>query len=141
MTCTCALITSVSFTVKPSSTFDSSINFFQPQSCSFLQKRCSVSAGSSTSSVQLRSSAADRIGLLSAGLAGVPVLLIPRAAPEYLLFFGSLLTTAIVNCAKWLQPADTERLLLVLPAEMAPAQLAGWQRRGDQLQSASDRRV
>ena len=25
--------------------------------------------------------------------------------PEYLDFFGSLLTTAIVNCAKWLQPA------------------------------------
>mmetsp|Transcript_10448 Transcript_10448/g.28560 ORF Transcript_10448/g.28560 Transcript_10448/m.28560 type:complete len:216 (-) Transcript_10448:528-1175(-) len=43
MTCTCALMTRVSATVKPSSTLDSSMNFFQPQSCSFLQKRCSVS--------------------------------------------------------------------------------------------------
>eukprot|EP00983_Pelagomonas_calceolata_P068820 1150099-Pelagomonas_calceolata.AAC.8 len=37
-------MTRVSATVKPSSTLDSSMNFFQPQSCSFLQKRCSVSA-------------------------------------------------------------------------------------------------
>mmetsp|Transcript_78822 Transcript_78822/g.190949 ORF Transcript_78822/g.190949 Transcript_78822/m.190949 type:complete len:291 (-) Transcript_78822:350-1222(-) len=66
ITCTCALITSVSATVNPSITFESSMNFFQPQSCSFLQNRWSVS--------------------------------------EYLLFFGSLFTTAIVNCAKWLQP-------------------------------------
>ena len=44
MTCTWALMTSVSATVKPSSTLESSINFFHPQSCSFLQKRCSVSA-------------------------------------------------------------------------------------------------
>jgi hypothetical protein len=44
MTCTCALITSVSATVKPSSTLDSSMNFFHPQSCSFLQNTCSVSA-------------------------------------------------------------------------------------------------
>jgi len=28
-----------------------------------------------------------------------------QCTPEYLDFFGSLLTTAIVNCAKWLQPA------------------------------------
>ena len=59
-------MTSVSATVKPSSTLLNSMNFFQPQSCSFLQKRCSVS--------------------------------------EYLLFFGSLLTTAMVNWAKWLHP-------------------------------------
>ena len=59
-------MTRVSATVNPSSTLDSSMNFFHPQSCSFLQKRCRVS--------------------------------------EYLLFFGSLFTTAIVNCAKWLQP-------------------------------------
>lgn len=44
MTWTCALMTSVSATVNPSSTLLSSMNFFQPQSCSFLQKRCSVSA-------------------------------------------------------------------------------------------------
>ena len=44
MTWTCALMTSVLATVKPSSTLDSSMNFFQPQSCSFLQKRCRVSA-------------------------------------------------------------------------------------------------
>ena len=44
MTWTWALMTSVLATVKPSSTLDSSINFFQPQSCSFLQKRCRVSA-------------------------------------------------------------------------------------------------
>lgn len=44
MTWTCALMTSVSATVKPSNTLLSSMNFFQPQSCSFLQKRCSVSA-------------------------------------------------------------------------------------------------
>ena len=66
MTCTWALITSVSLTVKPSITLLSSMNFFHPQSCSFLQKRCSVSL--------------------------------------YLLFLGSLFTTAIVTCAKWLQP-------------------------------------
>ena len=44
MTWTWALMMSVSSTVKPSSTLLSSMNFFQPQSCSFLQKRCSVSA-------------------------------------------------------------------------------------------------
>jgi hypothetical protein len=44
MTWTCALMTRVLLTVKPSSTLLSSMNFFQPQSCSFLQKRCSVSA-------------------------------------------------------------------------------------------------
>mmetsp|Transcript_23473 Transcript_23473/g.58159 ORF Transcript_23473/g.58159 Transcript_23473/m.58159 type:complete len:284 (+) Transcript_23473:1497-2348(+) len=43
ITCTCALITKVSATVNPSSTLDSSINFFHPQSCSFLQNRCRVS--------------------------------------------------------------------------------------------------
>ena len=69
MTCTCALITRVSDTVKPSSTLESSMNFFQPQSCSFLQKRWRVS--------------------------------------EYLLFLGSLFTTAMVNCAKWLQPGSS----------------------------------
>ena len=50
MTWTCALMTSVLATVKPSSTLDSSINFFQPQSCSFLQKRCRVSAANDDSS-------------------------------------------------------------------------------------------
>jgi hypothetical protein len=45
MTWTCALMTRVSDTVNPSSTLDSSMNFFHPQSCSFLQKRCSVSGG------------------------------------------------------------------------------------------------
>lgn len=44
MTWTWALMTSVLETVKPSSTLFSSINFFQPQSCSFLQNLCSVSA-------------------------------------------------------------------------------------------------
>ena len=44
MTWTWALMTRVLLTVKPSSTLLSSMNFFQPQSCSFLQKRCSVSA-------------------------------------------------------------------------------------------------
>ena len=44
MTWTCALMTRVLLTVNPSSTLLSSMNFFQPQSCSFLQKRCSVSA-------------------------------------------------------------------------------------------------
>ena len=44
ITCTCALMTKVLFTVKPSSTLFSSMNFFQPQSCSFLQNLCSVSA-------------------------------------------------------------------------------------------------
>jgi hypothetical protein len=44
MTWTCALMTRLSPSVKPSSTLPSSMNFFQPQSCSFLQKRCSVSA-------------------------------------------------------------------------------------------------
>ena len=62
ITCTWALITSVSATVNPSRTFESSMNFFHPQSCSFLQNRCRVS--------------------------------------EYLDFFGSLFTTAMVNCAK-----------------------------------------
>lgn len=66
ITCTCALITSVSATVNPSNTLLNSMNFFQPQSCSFLQKRCNVSL--------------------------------------YLLFLGSLFTTAMVNCAKWLHP-------------------------------------
>ena len=37
-------MTRVLATVKPSSTLDSSMNFFQPQSCSFLQNLCSVSA-------------------------------------------------------------------------------------------------
>ena len=45
MTWTCALMTRVLDTVKPSSTLFSSMNFFQPQSCSFLQNLCSVSAG------------------------------------------------------------------------------------------------
>lgn len=31
-------------------------------------------------------------------------------SPEYLLFLGSLLTTAMVNCAKWLHPAAMRRL-------------------------------
>ena len=44
MTWTCALMTSVLATVKPSSTLESSMNFFQPQSCSFLQNLCKVSA-------------------------------------------------------------------------------------------------
>ena len=44
ITWTWALMTRVLLTVKPSSTLLSSMNFFQPQSCSFLQKRCSVSA-------------------------------------------------------------------------------------------------
>lgn len=43
ITCTWAFITRVSATVNPSSTFDSSMNFFHPQSCSFLQNRCNVS--------------------------------------------------------------------------------------------------
>ena len=45
MTWTWALMTSVSWAVlvNPSVTFPSSMNFFHPQSCSFLQKRCSVS--------------------------------------------------------------------------------------------------
>lgn len=43
ITWTWALIISVSESRKPSNTFDSSINFFQPQSCSFFQKRCNVS--------------------------------------------------------------------------------------------------
>jgi hypothetical protein len=30
-------------------------------------------------------------------------------APEYFDFLGSLLTTAIVNCAKWLHPAKRTR--------------------------------
>ena len=38
-------MTSVSATVNPSSTLDNSMNFFHPQSCSFLQNRCSVSTG------------------------------------------------------------------------------------------------
>ena len=67
-TCTWALITRVSATVNPSRTLLSSMNFFHPQSCSFLQNLCSVSL--------------------------------------YLDFFGSLFTTAMVNCAKWLQPVD-----------------------------------
>ncbi len=49
MTWTWALMTSVLATVKPSSTLDSSMNFFQPQSCSFLQKRCRVSAADDSS--------------------------------------------------------------------------------------------
>lgn len=28
--------------------------------------------------------------------------------PEYFDFFGSLLTTAIVNCAKWLHPVSSQ---------------------------------
>ncbi len=44
MTWTCALMTSVLATVKPSITLLSSMNFFQPQSCSFFEKRWSVSA-------------------------------------------------------------------------------------------------
>ena len=44
MTWTWALMTRVLDTVKPSSTLFSSMNFFQPQSCSFLQNLCSVSA-------------------------------------------------------------------------------------------------
>lgn len=51
MTCTCALMTRVLLTVKPSSTLLSSMNFFQPQSCSFLQKRCKVSARTCTSAL------------------------------------------------------------------------------------------
>mmetsp|Transcript_8792 Transcript_8792/g.22636 ORF Transcript_8792/g.22636 Transcript_8792/m.22636 type:complete len:218 (-) Transcript_8792:923-1576(-) len=43
ITWTWALITNVSDTVKPSRTFDSSMNFFHPQSCSFLQNRWRVS--------------------------------------------------------------------------------------------------
>ena len=54
--------------MNPSRTLLSSIDFFHPQSCSFLQNLCSVSL--------------------------------------YLDFFGSLFTTAMVNCAKWLQPVD-----------------------------------
>jgi len=48
MTCTWAFMTRVLFTVKPSSTLFTSMNFFHPQSCSFLQKRCSVSANHRT---------------------------------------------------------------------------------------------
>lgn len=33
----------VSASIKPSNTFESSMNFFQPQSCSFFQNRCKVS--------------------------------------------------------------------------------------------------
>ena len=44
MTWTWALMTKVFDTVKPSSTLFSSMNFFQPQSCSFLQNLWSVSA-------------------------------------------------------------------------------------------------
>ena len=68
ITWTCALMTKVSATVNPSKTLPSSINFFHPQSCSFLQNRCKVS--------------------------------------EYFDFFGSLFTTAMVNCAKWLHPGN-----------------------------------
>lgn len=44
ITWTWALIIKVSASIKPSSTFDSSINFFHPQSCSFFQNRCNVSS-------------------------------------------------------------------------------------------------
>ena len=69
MTCTCAFITNVSLTVKPSASLSRDMNFFHPQSCSFLLKRCSVS--------------------------------------EYLDFLGSRFTTAIVNCAKCVQPGSS----------------------------------
>lgn len=45
MTWTWAFIMRVSPSLNPSETFESSINFFQPQSCSFFQNRCKVSAG------------------------------------------------------------------------------------------------
>lgn len=103
MTWTWALMTSVSATVNPSSTLDSSMNFFQPQSCSFLQNRCKVSVATGE-------------GRLGQGLQGAPAVhgrggsgrgASRRLAhsPEYFDFFGSLFTTAMVNCAKWLQPA------------------------------------
>lgn len=44
MTWTWAMISRTSSTRKPSWIFDSSINFFHPQSCSFFQNLCSVSA-------------------------------------------------------------------------------------------------
>ena len=44
MTCTCALtVRAPSGPTNPSATLESSMNFFHPQSCSFLQKRCRVS--------------------------------------------------------------------------------------------------
>ena len=91
MTCTCALMTSVSDTVKPSKTLESSMNFFHPQSCSFLQNRCRVSAE------RFRNVDQHWHGFLG----------IFWGVPEYLDFLGSLLTTAMVNCAKWLHPVRT----------------------------------
>lgn len=44
MTWTWAFMSRVLLTVNPSRTLLSSINFFQPQSCSFLQNLCNVSA-------------------------------------------------------------------------------------------------
>jgi hypothetical protein len=44
ITCTCAFTTRRPAVMKPSLILFSSMNFFQPQSCSFLQNRCSVSA-------------------------------------------------------------------------------------------------
>ena len=120
MTWTWALITSVLLTVKPSSTLLSSMNFFQPQSCSFLQKRCRVSAEQPDQSLSCKCTSTAK------GLRPFKLLLL---SPEYLDFFGSLLTTAMVNCEKWFQPAKTallSGLLLDVLRQSAMGQQAAW---------------
>lgn len=99
ITWTWALIMRVSASINPSKTFESSINFFQPQSCSFFQNRCSVSA-------EICNCVNKNMQRFFKIHCKRPNVVYP---PEYLDFLGSLFTTAIVNWAKWLQPALIKR--------------------------------
>lgn len=96
ITWTWAFIISVSASINPSSTFEISINFFHPQSCSFFQNRCNVSAKVSKflkySHGYIWKSHYNSKWQTN--------------QPEYFDFLGSLFTTAMVNCAKWLQPIE-----------------------------------
>jgi len=102
-TWTWTLMVRTSSTIKPSCNFDSSINFFHPQSCSFFQNRCSVSEMLLSVNYSCRRQAKALGKPDSSSL----------NSPEYLDFLGSLLITAIVNCAKWFHPEQKQIILKI----------------------------
>lgn len=80
----------------PNRTFDSSMNFFHPQSCSFLQKRCSVSLYLDFRGSWFTTAIVNCTGAESNRRAGNE--LISSRGGCYLDLRGSWFTTAIVNC-------------------------------------------
>lgn len=118
MTWTWAFIIRVSASINPSNTFDSSMNFFHPQSCSFFQNRCNVSAEFTFNQLhRCRNLKKKKTHTSKPKLTN---------QPEYFDFFGSLFTTAIVNCAKWLQPVPQTKGSYMITTRQNQEQYTDW---------------